>query len=160
MKHTAPLALLILATSCFAAGPQETLKKRYQAYNTCIQKGDAKGMGEWLQKYCSPKFTYTSFQKTKYDRATYVNGVLKQIAQTNKVLKSSTVVRNFEVSKNTVVVTIASEFKGLVAFDTRKLILTDNSVTYETWTQTGGDWKLLKVVQVNADTQMHQEGED
>jgi len=160
MKQPATLALLILAVFSQAASPQDTLRKRYQDYNAIIQKGNSRAMNEWLQRYCAPKFSYTSYQNTKFDRKNYIGGVLRQISQTSKVLKTSTTIRDFKVSKNSIVATVASEFKGLVAFDSKKLILTDNSVSYETWNLVGNDWKLQKVVQVNADTQMHQEGED
>lgn len=160
MKPLATLAMLILAMPCFSSTPQETLKKRYQEYNADILKSRSKEANSWLQHYCVPQFSYTSYQKAKFDRARYISGVMQQIAQTTKVLKSEVTVRNFEVSKNTVVATVSSDFKGIVVFDGRRLIITDQSVTYDTWTRIGKDWKLQKMVQVNADTQMHQEGED
>lgn len=160
MKHPATLAMMILALPCLAATPQDTLRKRYQQYNEIILRSDSKSMNEWLQRFCSTKFSYTSFQKTKFDRKTYIAGLLGQIAQTNKVLKCTTSVRNLQVTRNSIVATVASEFKGIVVFDSKRLTLTDSSVSYETWNLVGNDWKLQKVVQVNSDTQMHQEGED
>ena len=158
MKRLASLPLLALAAISLGATPQEILTKRYQQFNKNILKSDSKGMRAWIESNCASKFTYTSYHKAKFDRGGYQNGILGQLAQTTKVLQSTLQVREFKRTGTTIVATVATEFKGLVVFDSRRLTLTDQSVTYETWQQSGSDWKLVKVIQINADTQMHQEG--
>ena len=130
---------------------------RYLEYNKDILHGDSKAMTKWLNANCSAAFSYTSFQKNSYGRSDYINGVLQQIAQTNKVLKSTLTVRSFSRKGKTIVATVASDFKGFVVIDSKRLTLTDQSVTLETWEQFNNDWKLKKVVQINADTQMQQD---
>jgi hypothetical protein len=160
MNRLALVGLIALAGTWGAATPQEILTKRYKEFNTDILKGDAKSMTAWLHRNCGSHFTYKSYQKAVFDRSTYISGVLQQIGQTSKVLKSTTTVRSFKKTGATIVATVASDFKGVVVFDSKRLILTDQSVTFETWAIERGEWKLQNTVQVNADTQMHPEGED
>ena len=157
MKRMALLPILLLSGLSIAATPQEILTKRYKDFNTNILKGDSKAMSSWLQGNCTAKFTYTSYQKSKFNRDGYLNGILSQIAKTNTVLKSTTTIRSLQKTGDSIVATVASDFKGIVIFDSRKLVLTDQSVTYDTWVLVGKDWKLSKIVQVNADTQMQQD---
>jgi len=160
MKRLAILPILSLSCVCLSSTAEEILTKRYRDYNTSILKGDSKRMETWLKSFCDSKLTYTSFHKNKFGRDNYISGVLAQIAKTNQVLKSTTTVRSFKKTSDSIVATVASDFKGVVVFDSRKLTLTDQSVTFETWIRAGRDWKLQKIVQVNADTQMKQDGED
>jgi len=160
MKRLSILPVLLLPFLSMAATPQEIISKQYKEFNKNILKSDARAMTAWLQRNCASKFTYTSYQKKKFNRDGYLSGILQQIAKTSQVLKSTTTIRSFEKLNGTIVATVASDFNGIVAFDSRRLIITDQSVTLETWTPVGKEWKLKKVVQVNADTQMHQEGGD
>jgi len=157
MKRPAVLSILLLTCVSLAATPQEILTKRYKQFNKNILKSDSRAMTTWLNTYCGRSFTYTSFQKNKFTRDGYMTGIMQQFQNTNKVLKSDLVIRGFEKKGASIVATIATDFKGIVIIDTKRLTITDQSVTLETWTPVGKDWKLQKVVQVNADTQMQQD---
>jgi len=156
MKRLMALPILLLTASCLASTPKEILTKRDKQFNDNILKGDGKAMTTWLNGYCPKSFTYTSYQKNKFDRAGYINGFIQQFQSTNKVLKSTLTIRSLDQKGATIVATIATDFKGIVTIDSRHLTLTDQGVTLETWTLVGKDWKLQKVVQVNADTQMQE----
>ena len=156
MKRLVVLPLLLIASLGLATTPEDLLKRRYIEYNKNIVHGDSRAMTKWLNSNCSGAFSYTSYQKNAYKRGDYINGVLQQISQTNKVLKSTVTVRSLSKKGKSIVATVASDFKGIVVIDSRQLTLTDQSVTLETWESINNDWKLIKVVQVNADTQMHE----
>lgn len=156
MKRLVVLPLLFIASLSLATPPEELLKKRYVEYNKNILHSDSRAMTKWLNAYCTGAFSYTSYQKNSYKRGDYINGVLQQISQTNKVLKSTVTVRSMAKKGKSIVATVASDFKAIVVIDSRQLTLTDQSVTLETWESKNNDWKLIKVVQVNADTQMHE----
>jgi hypothetical protein len=160
MKRAASAALFVLISLCSGSTPQVLLSQRYKQFNSYIQTGDAKSMSSWLERNCAGKFSYTSFQKAKFDRAGYIAGVLGQIKQTQKVLKSLMAVRSFQRTGNSIVATVASDFKGQILYDTRKLIITDQSVTNETWFLVKKEWILRSVVQVSNETQVHDEDGD
>ncbi len=157
MKPLATAAMILLPLTVLSATPEQTLTKRYKEFNRCILKGDSRSITTWVTGYCTKGFNYTSYQKNKFNRDTFLSGLLQQIDKTAKVLKSDLVIRGFEKHGSTIVATVSMEFKGIVNYDSRRLTLTDLSVTQETWAYVGKDWKLQKVVQVNADTQMQQE---
>ena len=156
MRRLALFSVLLLTTGAFASNPEEILRKRYKDYNTLIVRGDQRGTTQWVSSNCEKTFTYTSYQKNKFSRTGYLSSLLQQIDNTRKVLKSTTTVRSIKKSGRTFVVTVASDFKGIVSIDSRQLTLTDQGVTLETWEPVGADWKLKTIVQVNADTQMQQ----
>ena len=158
MKRLALLPFLFCSALGLGATPQEVLAKRYKDFNTNILKSDSKAMGVWLKSYCTGDFSYTSYQKNKFNRDGYLTGILGQMARIEKVLKSTATIRSFKQTGSTIVATVASEFKGIVAMDTKKLVLTDLGVTYETWVLAGKEWKLSKIVQVNADLHMQDPG--
>ena len=157
MKRLVLMSLVLIYAVGFAASPEELLKKRYFEYNRNILRSDGRAMTKWMNTYSTSDFTYTSYQKNTYKHSDYVTGLLQQIAQTNKVLKSTLMVRSFKKSGKDIVATVATDFKGVVVVDSRKLTLTDQSVTFETWEFVNHDWKLKKIVQVNADPQMHED---
>jgi hypothetical protein len=158
MKRLAMMPILFLTCVCLATTPEEILTKRYKEFNTNILKGNSKAMTNWLQNNCTDKFSYTSYQKHKFTRDGYLSGILSQIAKTGKVLKSNTTIRSFQKSGDTIVATVASEFKGVVNFDTVRKTIIDQSVSYDTWILVGKEWKLSKIIQVNADLQAEPEG--
>jgi hypothetical protein len=162
MKRLSALPILLLATAGFGSHrfgptPQEILAKQYKDFNSYILKSDSKGISAWVKNHCAAKFAYTSYQKNKYNRDGYLQGLIQQMTATTKVLKSTLTVRAFDRKADKIVATVATDFKGIVVFDTRRLNLTDQSVSYDTWILSGKEWKLQSVVQVNADTQMQQD---
>jgi hypothetical protein len=157
MKPLATVAACLLPLCALAATPEQILTKRYKEFNRCILKSDTKGITGWVNTNCTKTFGYTSYQKSKFNRETFLSGLFQQIDKTSKVLKSELIIRGFEKHGSSITATISMDFKGIVNFDNRHLTLTDQSVTRETWNYIGKDWKLVKVVQVNADTQMQQE---
>ncbi len=112
-------------------------------------------MTGWVNSNCSPKFSYTSYQKNTFGREAFLKGMVETFAKTTKVLNSSVTIGAIKAGKSKIVVTIDSDYKGQLVFDGKTLTLTDHSETVDTWLLTGKTWKLTKMVQVKSDTQMH-----
>ncbi len=159
MKRLALPLLLSLALPCLGSTPQEILTKRYKDFNSIVARRDPLAMKAWVTSNCGPKFSYLTYHKRQYDRDAYMNQLLAQMAKTSQVLKSTTTVRSFQKAGNGVMAVVASDFKGVIAVESGKSILTEQSVAYETWMPVGKEWKLQKVVQVNEDVQMSSEAE-
>ena len=159
MTRLALASILLFTALPPEPGPKDALAAKYKQFNLLIQKGDHAGAVAWIKNTCMPKFTYTSYQKNKYDRPGYLAGVQQQIQSTSKVLVSTMTLRTVEKKGDQWVAIVASDFKGIVTIDNRRMTLIDKGVVTDTWTKSGKEWKLVKSVQVNADTQMQQEGD-
>jgi len=159
MATLALAPILILTALAPAPTLKDTFESKYKQFNSSIAKGDQSAAAAWIKNNCSSKFSYTSYQKHKYKLDEFASGVAQQIQTVSKVISSSMTIRTVEQHGDQAVVIVVSQFKGIVSIDSRRMTLTDASVSSDTWTKSGKDWKFLKSVQVNADTQMHEQGD-
>ena len=148
----APILAVSLVTH--TPSPKEVLIAKYKQFNTSYLKSDRNGIDAWVKNNCQPKFSYTSFHKTKYSLDGFRTSLTQDMQNTTRVISSTLTVRSVQAKGQQQIVIIASEFKGMVNIDSRRYSLSDQSVDTDTWVKQGKEWKLQKRVQVNADMQL------
>jgi hypothetical protein len=146
--------ILVIFAVFSAPNPKEQLIAKYKQFNAIYQKSDRVSMDSWIKSNCISKFSYTSYHKVRYSKEGFRNSVLQDMQSTTKVIKSTLVVRSVEAHGDHFVAIIVSDFKGNVSIDSRKYVLSDQSVETDTWIQEGKDWKIQNRVQVNEDMQL------
>jgi len=152
------MLLLLVDPKQASSAPKAELEQKYHALNAAILKSDLVGVTDWVKSNCTKDFAYASYQKNVYKFDGYLAELSQEIQSTSRVTKSTMTVRTVEPQGSDYLVTVVTEFQGVVNVDARKMTLTDASVTQDTWRKIGPAWKFVKSVQVNTDTQMH-EGE-
>jgi hypothetical protein len=150
--------LLSFAPLAPAGDLHSQLDKRYQELNAHLKSGNGGGVEAWAKRYCTPSFTYQSKDGHVYKLQAFLKGLKEQVRATKKVSHSTISVGAISMKGSSFALTTKSDFKGLVNFDGRNLTLVDKSETTDTWVRSGNDWKLAKIVQTKADTQMYRQG--
>jgi hypothetical protein len=150
------LSLLLAAASAMGNDLEALLRARYTALNDAILRRDSKAAEQWVAKFCTPSFLYISKDKHRWDRRGFRQGLLDQMKMTQKVAKSVIRLGKPQIAGAKATVSFANDFEGTVKFDGREFRLVDSTVTSDVWVKVGNDWKLSRVSQTKADTQMYQ----
>lgn len=156
LRKFLPLLLLLAPTISKAEDLAKLLEARYHALNNAIVRRDGKAAEQWVAKYCAPNFLYTSKDKHRWDRKGFRQGLLDQIKLTQKVEKSTVKLGKPKVDGKRATITFRNDFQAMVSYDGRALTVTDKTETEDVWVKAGSDWKLVKVTQTVADTQLYQ----
>jgi hypothetical protein len=155
-RFVAATLVALISISVLAADTKTLFQKRYEAFNRATERNSQADMEKWLKSYCTKDFVYTSHDKNKYPLKTYLGGIKDQVRAIKKVTESTIKIDSIRIEANKVVLSVSTNFEGVVSFQGQNLKLVDKSKSTDVWIRSGSDWKLRSVTQTKSDTQMFQ----
>ena len=139
-----------------AENPSAVIAGYYASLNAAYKANSFQKLRQWFTTYTSSGFTYTSFQRQTFKREPFITGLKDQVKAIQSVSVQTINLGKGTRTGDTFKVQTSGTFEGVVIFDGKPLLMTDNSESADVWIRESNTWKLLSVKVTKEDVQMRE----